>query len=58
MCSIIDLVNGKVGINNNKIIVGSVGIDYEEVSFFNLIVFCCDLGGLMVEKLFVICLRY
>ena len=54
VCSITDSANGKVGINNNKITVGSAGIDYEEASSFNLTVLCRDPGGLTVEKSFVI----
>lgn len=49
MCSLIDLVSGKVGISNNNLIVGGVGVDYEEVSLFSVKIFCCDIGGLIVE---------
>lgn len=49
MCSLIDLVNGKVGISNNNLIVGSVGVNYEEVSFFSVKIFCWDIGGFIVE---------
>lgn len=54
VCSVTDSANGKVGISNNQLTVGSAGINYEETSSFSVKVLCRDPGGLTVEKSFVI----
>lgn len=54
VCSLTDSANGKAGISNNKLTVGSAGVNYEEASSFSVNVLCRDTGGLTVEQTFVI----
>lgn len=54
VCRLTDSANGKVGISNNQLTVGSAGVNYEEASSFSVKVLCRDTGGLTVEQTFVI----
>lgn len=54
VCRLTDSANGKIGISNNQLTVGSAGVNYEEASSFNVKVLCRDTGGLTVEQTFVI----
>ena len=54
VCSLTDSANGKAGISNNQLTVGSVGVNYEEASSFSVKVLCRDTGGLTMEQTFVI----
>lgn len=54
VCSLTDSANGKAGISNNNLTVGSAGVNYEEASSFSVKILCRDAGGLTVEETFVV----